>query len=292
MDVRTRLCFEISRRLIARRPPAVRTVDYGAYDRWRQESLARSWEGFSDTLVAGKDVLDFGCGDGQLSYFLEGKGPNTITGVDIDAEAIARAQHNNTTGRARFVVGSTDGLPFDDESFDTIVAFDCMEHVMDALAIMREWRRVLRPGGHAVLEWFPFKGPWGPHMESLIPIPWAHVIFGERAMFGAAAAIYDLPEFVPRHWDLDESGRKKPNKWKQWLSFREQGYVNELDIAGLRKLASAAGLSIARFEKRSFGGSGLRRGIGSALMGLPWIGEYFLMYTRIELVRPVAGTRH
>ena len=85
---------------------------------------------------------------------------------------------------------------------------------MSPESILRDWFRVLRPNGRCLIEWFPFKGPGGPHMESLIPIPWAHVIFGERAMFRAAEMIYDLPEFVPRHWDLDERGKKKPNKWR------------------------------------------------------------------------------
>jgi hypothetical protein len=42
-------------------------------------------------------------------------------------------------------------------------------------------------------------------------VPWAHYLFGQRAMFAAAASIYDDPAFVPRHWDLDEHGHKKPN---------------------------------------------------------------------------------
>jgi len=56
---------------------------------------------------------------------------------------------------------------------DTLLAFDCLEHVMSPLPILQDWYRVLRPGGRCLIEWFPYKGPWGPHMESLIPIPWA-----------------------------------------------------------------------------------------------------------------------
>jgi hypothetical protein len=123
-------------------------------------------------------------------------------------------------------------------------------------------------------------------MDSLIPVPWAHVLFGQKAMFRAAERLYDLPQFVPRHWDLDANGKKRPNKWKQWSSFREQGYINELDVRTFRSLVEQAGLEIARLDMHSFSGSLLRRAVGSTLMKMPLIGEYFVSYTTIQLVRP------
>lgn len=288
-DVRTELCFALSRKLM--RPPAKRTVDYGAYDQWREESLSGSWASFSDEHIVGKDVLDFGCGDGQLALFLAKKQPRRIVGIDLNRSAIERARASMSKAAVprdtavEFFVGSVDGLPLADRSFDTLVAFDCLEHVMSPAAILREWHRVLRPGGRCLLEWYPYKGPWGPHMESLIPLPWAHVVFGQRAMFRAAQRLYDLPEFVPRHWDLDDNGNKKPNKWQAWSSFREQGYINELDVPTLRSLAKDCGFEITRLDQRSFGGSFARRAIGKFLMSMPVVGEYFVSYTIVELTR-------
>lgn len=291
MDLRTRVCFELSRRLM--RSPAKRTVDYDAYRDWRRASLSKSWTAFSDTHITAKDVLDFGCGDGQLSLFLaEEKSPRRIVGVDISASAIERAEASLASTcipagvEVKFALGSADALPLPDRSFDTLLAFDCLEHVMSPGPMVREWHRVLRPGGRCLIEWFPFKGPWGPHMESLIPIPWAHVIFGERAIFRAAAAIYDLPEFAPRHWDVNEDGQKKPNKWRAWSSFREQGYINQLDIGSFKELACRAKFEIARLELHSFSGSQTRQVLGRALMRMPAVGEYFVSYVTIELLRP------
>ena len=68
MDIRTRACFALSRRLM--RPPAERPADYGKYGDWRHDSLSRSWAAFPDSHIDGKTVLDFGCGDGELSFFL------------------------------------------------------------------------------------------------------------------------------------------------------------------------------------------------------------------------------
>ena len=186
MNLRTKLCFEISRRLLP--PPAKRTIDYQAYEDWRTASLSRSWDGFSDSNVFGKDVLDFGCGDGPLSFFLATtKHPRRIIGVDINQPSIERARAHLSHVAIpsgvdiEFRLGSTDGLPVPDQSIDTLVAFDCLEHVMSPLPIFQDWYRVLRPGGRCLIEWFPYKGPWGPHMESLIPIPWAHIFFGQNA---------------------------------------------------------------------------------------------------------------
>ncbi len=291
-DIRTLSCFALSRRLIVR-PPDKRDVDYGAYGDWRNASLSASWAAFSDAHVTGKDVLDFGCGDGQLTFFLaREKRPRRILGVDISTDAIERAKvtlsklPGERETHIDFTLGSTEALPVADQSFDTLLALDCLEHVMSLNAILRDWYRVLRPGGRCLIEWFPYKGPWGPHMESLIPIPWAHVIFGERAMFRTAEMIYDQPEFVPRHWDLDEHGNKRPNKWRAWSSFKEQGYLNELDERTFQNLVRGAGFQVARFERHSFGGSRIRRAVGRLLMGMPIVGEYFVSFMNIELLRP------
>ena len=290
MDIRSYVCFMLSRRLM--RQPERRTVDFSAYRDWRHASLAKSFASFDDVRIKGKDVLDFGCGDGELSLFLaKEKRPRRIVGVDISAEAIDRARLTLRNiaipdgSEVEFAIGSTESLPFPDQSFDTLLAFDCFEHVMSPHLILRDWYRVLRPGGECCIEWFPYKGPWGPHMESLIPIPWAHVLFGERAMFHAAEAIYDLPDFVPRHWDLDESGRKKPNKWRAWSSFEEQGYINKLSIYDFRRIAHDAGFKIDRLVLNSFGGSSIRKFLGKRLMRLPVVGEYFVLFALIKLVR-------
>nr|WP_298929272.1 class I SAM-dependent methyltransferase [uncultured Erythrobacter sp.] len=294
MDIRTVACTALSKRMMS--PPDERMAAQDAYADWRENSLLSSWRHFSDSELAAKDVLDFGCGDGQLAAMFASKGlARSITGVDIDLPALerARAALSNTPEYAdtlRFIEGDIAGLPIADESVDLITAFDCMEHVMQPEAILADWARVLRPGGRALIEWFTFKGPWGPHMEALIPLPWAHVVFGEKAMFRTAATIYDDPNFVPRHWDLDASGQKKPNKWTQWESFEEQAYVNELDIKNFRRMVSDAGLTIDRMDRSGFGGggTGAKKALGDMMMALPVLGEYATSYAVIALEKPRA----
>lgn len=273
------------------RPVAAQTAAIEDYQAWRNASLAKSWARFSDTDVDRRDVLDFGCGNGPLSLFLAmTRDPESITGVDLYVEAVERARRNLAAldpapvAPVRFVVGGAEGMPLADAAYDSILAFDCLEHVMEPEAILAEWARVLRPGGKVLIEWFPFRGPFGPHMDALIPIPWAHVLFGERALFEACEALYDDPAFQPRHWDLDALGDKLPNKWRQWRRFAEQGYVNELTTAQFRELAAKAGFRFLRFERHGlFGNRPVLRKVTGVLARLPWAGEYLTSHVIVEL---------
>ena len=87
----------------------------------------------------GATILDVGCGSGWLGDHF----PN-YTGIDSSPEAV-------TAGRAHernVIEGNVDEpLPFEDGQFDAIVLKDLLEHVRDPVAVVKEARRVLRPGG-------------------------------------------------------------------------------------------------------------------------------------------------
>lgn len=90
----------------------------------------------------GRDVLDLGCRTGAVSErFLAG---NRVVGIDVDQEALAVA-----AGRGiEPVWGDIEApLPFDDASFDAVVAGELLEHVRRPADVIAEAVRVLRPGG-------------------------------------------------------------------------------------------------------------------------------------------------
>ena len=106
--------------------------------------------------VAGKEVLDFGCGHGMASVVLARQGA-IVTGFDLSpgyiAEATARAHANGAP--ARFLQADAEHLPFDDGSFDAVWGCAILHH-LDLDVAGRELFRVLRPDGVAV-----FCEPWG-----------------------------------------------------------------------------------------------------------------------------------
>jgi SAM-dependent methyltransferase len=90
----------------------------------------------------GKRVLDLGCRSGALTrHFLEG---NSVVGLDVDANALAKAA---ALGIEPVQANVEESLPFDDGSFDAVVAGELLEHLQFPDALVSEIRRVLRPGG-------------------------------------------------------------------------------------------------------------------------------------------------
>lgn len=87
-------------------------------------------------------LLDIGCGMGALVRELLGQGVDAH-GVDVSSVVVQEA---NRLAPGRFVSGSILELPFDDQSFETIVSTDCMEHLApeDIPAAFAEIRRVGR----------------------------------------------------------------------------------------------------------------------------------------------------
>ena len=101
----------------------------------------------------GRRVLEVGCGAGtDLVRFARG-GAN-VTGVDLAPSSIALARkHFALEGRrAELLVADGEALPFADRSFDLVYAHGVVQYTTDDRALVRECRRVLKPGGIAVFQ--------------------------------------------------------------------------------------------------------------------------------------------
>lgn len=270
-----------------------RTTSKENYRSWRAEELRNQiTQHFDPSRIEGFNVLDFGCGTGELCSLMATHNPMRIVGVDISEEAVQRARASQSAAAqpthtsVEFIHAERkQAIPVDDATIDLISCFDVVEHIADVSFTLREWQRMLRPGGKVWIWWSSWRGPFGHHMESLIPLPWVHLIFPQRSMFEACAELYDAPDFVPRVWDRDAvTGQKKPNKWRSQQSFYP--FLNKLTQKGFERQIREVGLTINRCEIHGFSGSWLSRAT-RMLIPIPILGDCFVSYYVYELSKHI-----
>src|SRR5690606_16094672 len=100
------------------------------------------------TDVEGRAVADIGCGTGAFVRALAALGAG-VTGIEIDAGKVARADAAPKVGGERYAVGRAEALPFADDALDLATFIFSLHHVPEGVHVqaIEELRRVLRPGG-------------------------------------------------------------------------------------------------------------------------------------------------
>ncbi|HWH26289.1 MAG TPA: methyltransferase domain-containing protein [Pseudolysinimonas sp.] len=115
-------------------------------------------------LEPGQSLLDVGCGPGTITVeFADRLAPGRVVGLDAAAEIVAKATADFVRPNLEFLVGNAYDLPFDDDTFDVVHAHQTLQHVAEPVRMLRELRRVTKPGGivaardvdYAGIIWFP-----------------------------------------------------------------------------------------------------------------------------------------
>jgi SAM-dependent methyltransferase len=129
---------------------------------WWYLGMEQITRGVLDKVV-GRDrnlrVLDAGCGTGAVMGYLKSYG--RVTGFDFAAEALRFCKQR---GHDRLAQASVMSLPFADQEFDLIVSFDVICEIgIDDGQALREFARVLKPGGRLLLRLPAFRWMGGQH---------------------------------------------------------------------------------------------------------------------------------
>ncbi len=117
------------------------SIRTGMLDAWMLEALGD---------VAGRRVLDIGCGDGRFARVLAGFGAQ-VTGVDLTEPLVEQARNLASDGETYLVGNAEDLAGIGDASFDLAVSYIVLVDVLDYRRSIQTAFRVLTPGGRFVV---------------------------------------------------------------------------------------------------------------------------------------------
>jgi SAM-dependent methyltransferase len=165
--------------------------------------------------LADKRVLELGCGTGEGVWYLSHHFAADAWGVDVVER---RAWEVLSDARTHFLCAdlATD-RSLAPASFDRIISFTVLEHVVHPWALLGELFRILKPGGLAYVSANLHRGPRASHVYREIFFPFPHLLFSDDV----------IREFRSKHHGQDEgSAWVNHVAWAQYEDyFREIGFV-------------------------------------------------------------------
>jgi SAM-dependent methyltransferase len=156
--------------------------------------------------IAGKSIIDFGCGSGQQAVALVKNGARYVVGVDRNECTLKRARtlavnENIDTGRIAFL----DELgPQLNGRFDLVISQNSMEHFVQPREALNEMRSALKQDGRLLITFGPpWFAPYGSHMYFFTKVPWVNLLFSERTVMNVRSL---YRHDGARHYEEVESG--------------------------------------------------------------------------------------
>jgi SAM-dependent methyltransferase len=130
------------------------------------------------TRIAGKVVVDFGCGEGADAVELAGRGAKRVIGIDNRDDVLRTARQKALNAGVQNTCVFTTST---NELADVVISMDAFEHFADPAEILRIMNTLLQPAGEVLVSFGPtWYHPLGGHLFSVFP--WAHLIFSEQAL--------------------------------------------------------------------------------------------------------------
>lgn len=132
----------------------------GVVAKWYAKTTYKDIESFKELarrmsaqLVEGASVLEVAPGPGYFAIELARLGKYRITGLDISQTFVGIARRNAQDAGVQidFQRGNASKMPFDDDTFDLIACRAAFKNFSEPIGALREMRRVLRPGGKALI---------------------------------------------------------------------------------------------------------------------------------------------
>jgi SAM-dependent methyltransferase len=232
-----------------------------------------------------KTVMELGCSTGYLIGAFRDLEPFQAIGVDLDSSCV-RAARQQYGDHIQFEESTASSIPLNDECVDIIYCVDTVEHLSSPREILMDCFRILRPGGQLLIHWHPWLGPYGSHLEDIIPFPWAHAMFSMDTLLGVASDLYDSHDYVPAcYWFDSETNQRRPNPYRDREKW--EVFLNKMTIRGFRRLLAELPFKVVQFRRRGFGGKAYKSAkLLSGLAHVPVLDEFFLKAVICVLEKP------
>lgn len=179
-------------------------MSFGLDQGWRRFAVERS------ELKEGGNALDLCCGTGMITRELAQKAgfEGKVTGLDFSENMLAKGRENlkgfEFEDNITLIQGNAMELPFEDNAFDCVTVGWGLRNVPDILTVLKEMRRVIKPGGKAVsLDMAKptapvFKQAYWLYFEQIVPR--MGKVWGRDK--GAYAYLHDSARVFPPQWEL------------------------------------------------------------------------------------------
>ncbi len=157
--------------------------------RWEFQDADALWRMAGDRvhpdLLTGKNVLDVGCGwGGKAITFAKEFKPARVVGFDLPGvfdPAVPEVMAERLgVSNCEFTVGRAERMPFEDHVFDVALIDDVLEHVEDPATVLKECRRVIRPGGTVIAKLPSIRMVGAHHFDRCLRVPGLHYVMPMR----------------------------------------------------------------------------------------------------------------
>jgi len=147
----------------------------------------------------GKEVLDIGCGTGELAYYIARASAKKVIGIDYSDAAVRLAQKTYIHPNLSFECGDTSSIK---GTFDVITIVGVLEHIDKPFQLLKRLQRFLKPGGSIIVtcpNWSNARG----YMLLLL-----------KELFGAQITLVDIHYFTPIEFEAWAKKLSMDLTWK------------------------------------------------------------------------------
>lgn len=201
------------------------------------------------SLIAGKEVLDLGCGEGGHVLALAAHGAGHVTGLDILPEFQNAEEESRRRGYpVTFIGANAESLP--DAGYDIVISHDSFEHFADPERVLADMVRLTRPGGRILIKFGPpWRNPWGRHMGGTIrrDRPWIHLFVSERTIMRVQSVYHNEPVLHEKYAELPGGLNKMTVDRFEKLLKRQGGiHIDQFHIFPIYNFRASTAIPIVR----------------------------------------------